>query len=71
MIDTINISTTFSSLNVSGASTSNSIVTLLSSLNMVCSNIGSGTALTNLNYNAIPHRPDLSGYRMAGLRDVY
>ena len=43
--------TNFSNLLVSGAST------LLSSLNVVGNIIGSGTALTNLNYNAITNRP--------------
>jgi hypothetical protein len=31
-------------------------------LNVVCNIIGSGTALTNLSYNAITNKPDLSGY---------
>ncbi len=26
--------------------------------------IASGTALTNLNYNAIPNKPDLTGYAL-------
>ena len=36
--------------------------TLLSSLNIVGNIIGSGTALTNLNYNSITNRPDLTVY---------
>ncbi len=58
-IDTININTTFSLLNVSGASTFNNRVTLLLLLNIIGNIIGSGTASTNLNYNAIPNKPDL------------
>jgi hypothetical protein len=49
-------STNFTNLLVSGASTINS------SLNVVGNVIGSGTALTNLNYNAITNRPDLTVY---------
>jgi hypothetical protein len=41
---------------VSGAST------VLSSLNIVGNFIGSGTALTNLNYNAITNNPDITVY---------
>jgi hypothetical protein len=37
---------------------------LVSSLNVVGNIIGSGTALTNLNYNAILNKPDLSGYAL-------
>jgi hypothetical protein len=37
---------------------------LVSSLNVVGNIIGSGAALTNLNYNAIPNKPDLSGYAL-------
>ena len=48
--------TNFTNLFVSGAST------LLSTLNVVGNIIGSGTALTNLDYNAITNRPDLTIY---------
>jgi hypothetical protein len=41
---------------VSGAST------VLSSLNIVGNFVGSGTALTNLNYNAITNNPDITVY---------
>jgi hypothetical protein len=49
-------STLLSSLNISGATT------LLSSLNVVGNIIGSGTALTNLNYNAILNPPTLVSF---------
>jgi len=55
-INNLNNKTNFTNLLVSNAST------LLSSLNITGNIIGSGTALTNLNYNAITNRPDLSGY---------
>jgi hypothetical protein len=42
-----------SSLNVSGNTTLNNATTINSSFNVVGNIIGSGTALTNLNYNAI------------------
>jgi hypothetical protein len=48
IIGTIIVNTTFSLLNVSGASTFDNRVTLLSSLNIVGNIIGSGTELTNL-----------------------
>jgi hypothetical protein len=47
-----------STLNVSGTTTLNNNTTLLSSLNVVGNIIGSGTALTNLNFNAITNKPD-------------
>jgi hypothetical protein len=47
-----------SSLNVSGTTTLNNATTSLSSLNVVGNIIGSGTALTNLNCNAITNKPD-------------
>ena len=50
--------TNFTNLLVSGAST------CLSSLNVVGNIIASGTALTNLNYNAITNKPDLTGYAL-------
>ena len=52
----INNKTNFSSLYVSGAST------LLSSLNILGNIIGSGTALTNLNYNSILNPPTLPNF---------
>jgi hypothetical protein len=54
--------TCISSLNVSGSTTLNNATTLLSSLYVVGNIIGSGTALTNLNYNAITNKPDLTVY---------
>jgi len=47
---------------VSGTTTLNNATPLLSSLNVVGNIIGSGTALTNLNYNAITNKPDLTVY---------
>jgi hypothetical protein len=55
-------STLLSSLNISGATTLNNAATLLSSLNVVGNIIGSGTALTNLNYNAILNPPTLISF---------
>ena len=49
-------------LHVSGTTVLNNATTCLSSLNVVGNIIGSGTALTNLNYNAITNKPDLTGY---------
>jgi hypothetical protein len=34
----------------------------MSSLNIAGNIIGNGTALSNLNYNAIINKPDLTGY---------
>jgi hypothetical protein len=48
-----NVTTMNSSLNVSGNTTLSNATTINSSLNVVGNIIGSGTALTNLNYNAI------------------
>jgi hypothetical protein len=50
------------SLSVSGPSIYYSNVTCNSSLNVIGNIIGSGTALTNLNYNAITNKPDLTQY---------
>ena len=52
-----NASTFISSLNVSGNTTFQGASTHLSTLNVVGNIIGSGTALTNLNYNAITNPP--------------
>ena len=60
-----NPSTFVSTLNVSGNTlntTLNNATTINSSLNVVGNIIASGTALTNLNYNAITNRPDLTVY---------
>ncbi len=54
--------TCISFLNVSGSTTLNNSITLLSTLNLTVNIIGSGTALTNLNYNAITNQPDLTVY---------
>jgi trimeric autotransporter adhesin len=62
-ITTLNNTTTIvSSLNVSGTTTLNNNTTLLSSLNVVGNIIGSGTALTNLNYNAILNPPSIVNF---------
>ena len=55
----INNKTNFSNLYVSGAST------LLSSLNILGNIIGSGTALTNLNYNSILNPPTFPNFNNA------
>jgi hypothetical protein len=57
-----NNTTLSSSLNVSGTTTLNNAATCLSSLNVVGNIIGSGTALTNLNYGSITNPPDLTVY---------
>jgi hypothetical protein len=49
-------------LHVSGTTIINEVSTLGSSLNVIGNIIGSGTALTNFDYNAIPNKPDLSIY---------
>jgi len=59
-----NASTLLSALNVSGFTTLNSATTINSTLNVVGNIIGSGTALTNLNYNTITNKPDLTGYAL-------
>ncbi len=51
-----------SSLNVSGFTTLNNATTINSTLNVIGNIIGSGTALTNTNYNAISNPPILSYY---------
>jgi hypothetical protein len=45
-------------LNISGTTALNNDTTLLSSLNLSDNIIGSGTALTNLNYDAISNKPE-------------
>jgi hypothetical protein len=55
-----NITTLVSSLNVSVLTTLNNATTMLSSLNIFGNIIGPGTALTNLNYNAITNKPNLT-----------
>jgi hypothetical protein len=50
------------SLNISGVTTFNNATSILSSLNVSGNIIGSGTVLTNLNYNAITITPDLTVY---------
>ncbi len=62
MIINRNNTSIMSSLNVSGMTLLNNATTCLSSLNVVGNIIGSGTALTALNYNSIINAPDLSGY---------
>ena len=47
-------------LHVGGSTIMNNAITLSSLLNIVGNVIDSGTALTNLNYNAITNKPDLS-----------
>ena len=45
----------------------------MTSLNVQGNITGSGTALTNLNYNAITNKPDLTGYAIntnLNIRDV-
>ena len=54
--------TNLNNLNVSGISKLNGAITCNSTLNIVGNIIGSGTALTNLNYNAITNPPNLSLY---------
>jgi hypothetical protein len=54
-----NITTCRSTLNVSGNTTLNNATTSNSLLNVVGNIIGSGTAFTNLNYNAILNPPTL------------
>ncbi len=62
LVSFCNTSTLVSTLNISGTTTLNNTATLLSSLNIVGNIIGSGTALINLNYYAIPNKSDLSVY---------
>ena len=57
-----NVVTCISSLNVSSTTRLNGATTLFSTLNVVGNIIGSGTALTNLNYDAITNKPDLTNY---------
>ena len=47
-------------LNVCGSATLNNVTTLYSSVNTTGNIIGSGTASTNLYYNAITNKPDLT-----------
>ncbi len=54
--------TSYSSLNVSGNTTLNHATTINSSLNVAGNVIGSGTAITNLNYNAISNPPTLISF---------
>ena len=54
------ITTINSSLNVSGTTILNNATTCLSSLNVVGNIIGSGTALSNLNYGSILNPQDLT-----------
>ncbi len=49
-------------LNVSGTTRLNGPTTCISSLNVVGNIIGSGTALTNLNYNATTNPPSILGF---------
>ena len=51
-----------SSLNISGTTSLCGATTWLSSLNITGNIIGSGTALTYLNYNAITNKTDLTVY---------
>jgi hypothetical protein len=61
-----NIVTLRSSLNVSGFTTLNNATTINSTLNIIGNIIGSGTALTNINYNAISNPPILSYLPLTG-----
>jgi hypothetical protein len=56
----IGLNTTLAKLHVGGTTIINNGLTCSSSLNVIGNIIGSGTALTNLNYNAITNKPDLS-----------
>ena len=58
----IGLNTTLAKLHVGGTTIINNGLTCSSSLNVIGNIIGSGTALTNLNYNAITNKPDLTGY---------
>ena len=60
LINFNNYSTFQSSLFISGNTTFNNATTCMSSLNVAGNIIGSGTALTSLNYNAVTNKPDLS-----------
>ena len=62
IIDTVINNTSFTSFSVSGPTIHYSNVTCMSSLNIAGNINGNGTALSNLNYNAITNKPDLSGY---------
>ena len=61
---TLNVTTCLSSLNVSGNTTLQNASTCLSSLNVSGNIIGSGTALTNLNYNAILNPPAIANLNL-------
>ena len=62
LINFNNSSTFQSSLFVSGTTTLNNATTCMSSLNVAGNIIGSGTAITNLNYNAISNPPTLINF---------
>ena len=49
-------------LNISGSTTLNNNTTCMGTLNVHGNIIGSGTAISNLNYTAITNKPDLSVY---------
>ena len=57
--------TNLSNLNVSGTTILNGFTTCMLSLNVVGNFVGSGTALTNLNYNAILNPPTLISFKIA------
>ena len=54
--------TNLNNLNVSGTTKLNGAITCISTLNIVGNIIGSGTALTNLNYNAISNPPTIPNF---------
>jgi hypothetical protein len=60
IIDTVINNTSFTSSSVSGPTIHYGNVTCMASLNVSGNIIGNGTALSNLNYNAITNKPDLS-----------
>ena len=71
LINFNNSSTFQSSLFVSGNTTLNNATTCMSSLNVAGNIIGSGTALTNLNYNSITNKPDLTVYATNTILNSY
>ena len=71
LINFNNSSTFQSSLYVSETTTLNNATTCMSSLNVSGNIIGSVTALTNLNYNAITNKPDLSVYATNTILNSY
>ncbi len=58
-------------LNLRGTTQLNCATTCMGTLNVQGYIIGSGTVLTNLNYNAITNTPDLTGYAVNTNLTVY